>query len=64
MHEKYTKLIIGQQNFIDKLIAENELLREIVLDEHRKYLMMMENRNKYKVLYETLKAKLRGVCDD
>ena len=56
-------LIQEYSKLVDKLQAENEVLRELLNQKQSNYVLVWNSRERYKTMYENLKSKLKGVCD-
>ena len=59
--DSYLKLITGQSNLIDKLIQENEALREIIKEEKYRTELYIGSTHKYRDKYESLLKQLKDI---
>ena len=59
--DSYLKLITGQSNLIDKLIKENEALREIIQEESYRAKLYVQSTIKFREKYEGLLKQLKDI---
>lgn len=57
-------LINSYSKLVDKLQTENEVLRELLNQKQSNYVLVWNSRERYKTMYEALKNKLKGLCDE
>lgn len=57
-------LIQQQSKFIDKLYKEIDNKDKTIEVLNNRLVATMENRNKYKILFENLQKKVKGLCDE
>lgn len=57
-------LIQSYSKLVDKLQTENEVLRELLKQKQSNYVLVWNSRERYKTMYEQLKNKVKGLCDE
>lgn len=58
------ELLLLQQysKLVDRLEAENEVLRELLVKKQNSYVLIYNSRERYKELYNKLVSEVKGLC--